>query len=126
VVLVIALFEGVIVNFDADWRLAWWRVPGDALLFAVCALPVAVGLAAAIVVIKNEWLAVVVMLALPVALAASLGAVVFLLYGDPSRTLRAGMLRPVFLQIWVAGLVGAALCAWMYRRWLAIEPGTRG
>jgi hypothetical protein len=124
-VLLMAALEAVGLNIDATWRVAWNRVPGDFALLAVCVLPLVVGVGAVMVVVKREWLATLLLLAAPMLLAIAVGALVALQYQNPTQVVRAGP-RAFLTQLWAPAIIGAALAAWMYRRWLAMEIGARG
>jgi hypothetical protein len=123
-VLLLAAIVAVGLNLDATWHIAWKNVPTDFVLLAVCAFPLVAGLGAAMVVIRREWLAAVIAFTAPVLLAIAVGALVALQYQNPTQFVRAGP-RAFLTQLWVPALIGAGLAAWMYRRWLAMEIGTR-
>jgi hypothetical protein len=90
-----------------------------------CVLPLVVGLAAMMVVVKREWLAISLVLAVPVLLGMALMGLAILQADAPARMFGEVATRAFFRQLWIPGVLGAGLAYGMYRRWLAMGIGSR-
>jgi hypothetical protein len=124
-ILLTAAFEAVALNLGGNWNVAWARVPGDLAWIAACMLPMAVGLAAAMAVVKRDWLAVTLVFATFIGTASAIAGLTVLAADNPLHLLRIGGIRSVLGQLWVPAAVGMVLAAIMYRRWRTLEIGSR-
>jgi hypothetical protein len=124
-VALVAAFDAIGLNLNSAWQVAWARVPGDFALMLTCVLPLVVGLAAMMVVVKREWLAISLVLAVPVLLGMALMGLAILQADAPARMFGEVATRAFFRQLWIPGVLGAGLAYGMYRRWLAMGIGSR-
>ena len=123
--LLLAGLEAVSINLMGDGHLNFALLPLHFSILAAVILSVTVGLCSVLVVVKRVWVGIIVVVGALYGMPFGVGMLIAMQFENPTQLIRE--MRPSFVlaQLWLPVVVGTGLAWLMWRRWRAMELGSR-